>query len=390
MNDTDFPQDELFPSDSSAALGSALETAATETMELEAPQLLEPDWTGARCEKCTAPNRDVQATVCRQCGWYASLGTFVELDQDWDEGVVVEPAAPQSHLQVWLHLLPWYAWLVIGSVAAVLVASAAVRIVLAESALRTTWSLWQLAIGACLFGLCHLINFIKLTSDNTDTGMPDVIMKPLKIWANAARSLPSRLPFFNVGMMSLAAVVGSFAIIGGLPYERLIDWGIKEPPKQNLMAAVMDQAKKAKGDDKSMEEAVEDFAGKGNVDDLQPKDDKPEPTPRLRTDCVIIGYRAYEEDGRLHTLILAGEFKGKLRYAGNVRPELSDEELVELAQALSAIRMKRSFVPLTGIEANWVKPIVTCRVTFDKQMKDGRLSNMEWRKLLGSIKRRKR
>ena len=35
----------------------------------------------------------------------------------------------------------------------------------------------------------------------------------------------------------------SLVVIGGIPYERLWDWGFKEPPKQNLMGAVMDRAK---------------------------------------------------------------------------------------------------------------------------------------------------
>ena len=72
-------------------------------------------------------------TICRRCGWYASLGQFVEIDQDWEayhddpEPPAAKPAP--SHLEIWANLLPQWAWVIIGTMAAVVVGSILVRIV---------------------------------------------------------------------------------------------------------------------------------------------------------------------------------------------------------------------------------------------------------------------
>ena len=106
----------------------------------------------------------------------------------------------------------------------------------------------------------------------------------------------------------------SFLVIGGLPYERLWDWGFKPPAKQDLMAAVMDRAKQVENNKAdSLEEAVGDFAGKAGLDE-----EKTPPKPRKNTDCVIIGYQ-FDKDGRLSALVLGTAHLGKLVYAGNVR-----------------------------------------------------------------------
>jgi hypothetical protein len=39
-------------------------------------------------------------------------------------------------------------------------------------------------------------------------------------------------------------------------------------------------------------------------------------------------------------------------------------------------------------EANWVQAKYTCRVSFGKRSKDGRLHQIEWDKMLGSIEKR--
>jgi hypothetical protein len=334
-------------------------------------------------------------SVCQSCGWYASLGMFVELDQEWEEqvgGATTDSRRPQaSHLSVWINLLPWYGWLTIFLVLSVLAESVVVRLVLAENALRTTWSLAQLAVGAMVLASCHIIHFLALSSDDSSTGLLDFVLKPLRIWLYAARQLPKKLLFFDGGLIGLAAVIGSLAIIGAIPYERLLDWGIKERPKPNLMGAVMEQAAKhAKDDDMSMEEAIEELAGNAGVDDLNLDDEsqKPEPKQRQQIDCVILGYRA-DEQGHIHTLILAAEHKGKLNYSGRVQPELDEATNAELLEQLQAARMTQPFLPIQ-LTAIWVRPYFTCRVSYTERTGDGRLEEVEWTKLLGKIKVRRR
>src|SRR3954470_6135401 len=103
MSDNDPICDEL-PND-----GAALDIyAATEAV-------LEPDdgsdmacveWTGAHCEKCDARLVSDVVSICPRCGWYASLGQFVEIDPDWETESAADAAVTKttqpSHVQVWL------------------------------------------------------------------------------------------------------------------------------------------------------------------------------------------------------------------------------------------------------------------------------------------------
>ena len=61
--------------------------AATGTAVLEpgdGASATDVEWTGARCEKCDARLVSDVVSICRQCGWYASLGQFVEVDPNWE------------------------------------------------------------------------------------------------------------------------------------------------------------------------------------------------------------------------------------------------------------------------------------------------------------------
>src|SRR3954451_7195946 len=90
------------------------------------------EWTGPRCEKCEARLVSDVVSICRQCGWYASLGQFVEVDPDWEiesepTSGAVEVAPRPTHLQVWLGLLPRWTWAIIASVLFVGVESVVAR-----------------------------------------------------------------------------------------------------------------------------------------------------------------------------------------------------------------------------------------------------------------------
>ena len=72
----------------------------------------------------------------------------------------------------------------------------------------------------------------------------DLLLKPIKLWVRAVQQLAEAVvgrrtrPCAGWRRPSCRSLV-----IGGIPYERLWDWGFKQPPKQDLMGAVMDRAK---------------------------------------------------------------------------------------------------------------------------------------------------
>lgn len=350
-------------------------------------------WNGLRCEKCEAPIKSDTVTICRRCGWYPSLGRFVEIDQEW-ESYHDEPEAPAakaapSHLEVWAKLLPPWAWVILGTMAAVVAGSIVVRLVTpAGSSIRTSWSLAQLVIGFMAFAGMHVLNFLFAVSDDADTGALDLILRPIKLWLKAFRNLPTRLWVANTAAAALTASTMSVVVIGGLPYERLWDWGFKQPPKQNLLGAIAEQAKKVKGSGAdNLEDAVADFANSQNLEE-QNGEPKTPPAPQKilkDVDCVILGYRDDGKD-RLTGLVLGTAHKGKLVFAAVVTPKPNDKESQELLQRLQSIRSSHPFLA-TSIQAQWVQPQIACRVSCEKQdPQTGRLIGATWKELLGVVR----
>lgn len=360
------------------AANAAIELAAT--------------WTGLRCEKCEAPIKSDTVTICRRCGWYPSLGRFVEIDQEWesyhDDPEPPEAKAAPSHLEVWAKLLPRWAWLILGTMAGVVALSIVVRLVTPNgSSIRTGWSLSQLVIGFLAFAGMHVLNFLFAVGDDAETGALDLILRPLKLWIKAFRNMPARLWVANTAAAGLTASTMSIVVIGGLPYERLWDWGFKQPPKQNLLGAIAEQAKKAKGDGAdNLEDAVADFANSQNLDEQngQPKT-PPAPQKILReVDCVILGYR---DDGksRLTGLVLGTAHRGKLVFAAVVTPKPDDKESQDLLEELQSIRTGYPVLS-SQMQAEWVQPVFACRVSCEKQdPQTGRLIGATWKELLGAV-----
>jgi hypothetical protein len=374
----------LMPLDDNSSTDTELPSVDNAAIELAA------HWNEPSCDKCSAPLKSGTVTVCRRCGWYASLGQFVEVDQDWeaygDDAEQPAPKAAPSHVEVWLNLLPRWAWIVIGTVAAVVVESVAARLITTEgSALRTIWSLTQLVLGVMFFAGCHVFNFLCAVADDPDTGALDLILRPLKLWLKAFQSLPARLWVTDTAAAGLTAGVMSLVVIGGLPYERLWDWGFKQPPKQNLMGAVMSQIQKVEGQGAdNLEDAVGDFAGKQNLDDdKKGKTPPPPPKPQMVVDCVILGYRV-DSEGRLLGLLLGTAYKDKLAYACSVSPQLDPEEAQNLVDNLSQVRTDQPYIA-SQAGALWVKPTYACRVTCEKQEANGRLLHASWKELLGEL-----
>jgi hypothetical protein len=371
-------------------------SGSTATMDTcDAPDYSENrDWDDPQCEKCEATLKSDVVTVCRHCGWYASLGTHVEIDKDWefhgdDEEVAEAPQPQPSHLEVWLHLLPRWAWIILGTTAFVVVESVVVRLLTVPgSSIRITWTLAQVVGGYFTFFACHFLNLLIVAGEDPDVGVLDLLLKPLKLWAKAAKELPRRLWLANAALNGLLAAELAILVIGGLPYDRMWDWGFKQPPKENLMAAVMKQAAKAKGESaKDLEGAIGNFAGDagGDTNGAGEKSDpepKPAEKPRLQTDCVILGYHA-DKDGDVVSIVLGTAHDGKLVYAGALTPKLEGEELAAFTKALAAARTNTPFLDVQS-DAIWVRPTFSCRVSYNQQDEAGRLSDAQWVKLLGT------
>ena len=207
------------------------QSSATATLDpCDAPDATDnSDWDGPRCEKCDAAMKSDVVTVCRHCGWYASLGTYVEVDQDYEvfgdhAQAEIAPQPQPSHLQVWLNLLPRWAWILVGTTAAIVAESVVVRLATpGETSLRTYWSLTQLVAGMLTFAGCHIVNMFVVAGDDRDIGVADLLIKPLKLWMRTVAALPTRLWVANGAVNGVTAGLMSLVVIGGMPYERFWD-----------------------------------------------------------------------------------------------------------------------------------------------------------------------
>lgn len=360
-------------------------------IQLEASEsLLPPDWDGPRCEKCASPLPGAQL-VCKACGYYASLGTFVEVDAQWEAfaaGTPSQDATTETPWETIQRTIPPWAWGLIATNLAIVVGAIIARFSLpADEVLRTYVSVTAFIAGLIVLVTCHATCFIMAAASDIDMGVVDMVVKPLKAWVRTCRNLPERLWLVMAGTNGATSALAAALILGGIPFHVLLDWNFKQPPKQNLMGAIMAQAQKApEGEKKGLEDAVSDFAGTAdgvvNAAGGQ-KPNTPPAKPRLKADCLIIGYNLNSQEN-ISQLLLATDHNGKLVYAGYVRPVLEPRQEHALRVKLGRSAASRSFVP-TENSAAWVQPRFTCRVTYDEMNHNGQLTNISWDSLLGEL-----
>lgn len=352
---------------------------------LKEQQLDKSELSGPSCEKCGAPISVNDSLACRQCGWYESIGSYVEIDQSWEAATDAQSAGVSSADET---RIPKWAYVLMACISVVIIESIAVRLATADGSLiRTNWSLIQLFIGLGFFAVCHVVAFALLFKSNSDTGLLAIFLHPIQSWSLVLRELPKRQWVCHFGFSGLVAAAMSVLVIGGLPYERLLDWGVKAPPKKSLMAAVMNQAQNMAGEsDKTLEESIADFAGEAGDQKEKKKKPKPEPKPeeRFEEDCIVLGYQT-TSDGLIYALLIGGEHYTKLVYSGKVSLKIPVEENRQLAEDLSQIRSRKPYmkVPIDYDQAEWVRPQYIVRVSYRRKGKRGGLFDIELEELRG-------
>jgi hypothetical protein len=348
---------------------------------------------GPACDKCGRPN---DLAACPHCGWYPVLGIHVELDDAYEAAMngtqaalagETAPANPgwQKHLAVWRGLVPWWAWLMIGTTLACVAAGVAARIATLDNPTLQTWCGVGGLVGGLLIALvAHVVAFLLCSFEDANFGVADIIVKPLKTWKLIASRLPQDIWLTNFGNFGLSLALSAALIVGGVPYERLLDWGFTAGPKQSLVGAITSAASKAKGDGKkSLEESAKDFAGEAGVDGLggQPPE---EAKPREKLECLIIGYHAGKSGG-IQTLLLATDVAGKLNYVGQVTPALEAAEAIELLKKFERNHASKPFVK-TSQSATWLRPRFTCRITYSEWPQGERPKEIQWDQMMDEVK----
>jgi len=343
------------------------------------------------CEKCASPLASGMATACTRCGWYSSIGAYVEIEQEWEEAFAAggPVAQKESMLDVWLHLIPVWAWKLLGFGMSAFAGCIAIRALVEDAAMRSYLATAIALIAIFVEAMCHLTTTVIMSMDDPDVSLIDAVVSPTKSWRRMIKDMPRRLWLAGIAVFAVFAAFGANFIIGGIDYDRIWDWDIKPPVKKSLLGAI---EKAGAGDpEMSMEEAMESFANDAAVEGAggegmggKKKHNGPVNLVRQKIDVLILGYQT-DRNGQVSTFFVASEVNGKLFYAGRVTPNLLPDENLKLVERL---RMAKSSRPVVSApdEANWVQPRFTCSVSYDKRVESGRLQGILWEEMRAEVK----
>ncbi|MEN0109317.1 MAG: hypothetical protein AAF805_01215 [Planctomycetota bacterium] len=351
------------------------------------------------CEKC---GYATAAAACPKCGWYPSVGVFVEIDEKFEavvtaqegggdgESEAAEPAPTTSewaqHVEVWKSAIPGWGWLLLATTGGVVAAAIAARVGVTQAPQwHTAVGLGGLLVGLVVALAAHVTAFIFASSEDADLGVADLLIKPFKAWKALLAELPQRVWLTNTMNVGLTTALGAALIVGGIPYERLLDWGYKPRAKQTLVAMIAEQAANGPGSGaKNLEDAVGDFAGKAGAVEGGKKPEPKAEKPRTNLECLVIGYQT-NKDGGLEKLLLAADSRGKLKYVGAVKPKLSEEEAAALLARFAASHAARPLVKATD-SGVWLRPRFMVSATYTEWPEGRRPRDLTWGAMMDEVK----
>ena len=128
---------------------------------------------GPRCVKCESP-LEADQVVCRACGYYASLGITVEIDQQWESAIdSAAPVVKQNAMEEFFAAIPGWALPIAVTNLLIIAAAVAGRLLLpAESVVLEFWGVWQLVVGLVLIVAMHIACFHHGCLERFQPGYP--------------------------------------------------------------------------------------------------------------------------------------------------------------------------------------------------------------------------
>jgi len=160
--------------------------------------------------------------ACPQCGseeswdglsWCPSCGYYPAANRQVDAG----PAIPEEEIyEHWWQIVPIWLWTLLTGVAMIFVLSVAVRMMFADSPIRTLWTYAQVLIGIIVLGTVHMMAYFYSMSRSDRLGPLDMVLQPLKTWRSVFEDLPEPSNLVCSLGYSIAAIVFGFFIIDGI------------------------------------------------------------------------------------------------------------------------------------------------------------------------------
>ena len=355
-----------------------------ETSSVGAP----PSAPSAPCPRCGG-----RLTSPEGLGWCPSCGYCRSLEGDGDKLAVEAPSAPRQPSALGiveffelLGKLPVWLWVLLGGTLIVAVLSVAANCVLPDDSLpRALWCSIQLGIGLLGLLAAQIWTFVILAPETDHLSTKDLILSA-RLWSLTCRRLPESQRQVWLGGWSAATMLAAIFLVGGYSY-----WYQFYKPKKladtSLIQAIAN-AVKNKGKNKSLEEAVNEFAGSQNLTDKKNKvkKDEEQEDKRPTQQCVILGYTVEnDKDQRkdvVASLVIGTIFEGQLKYAGQVRRGISPRASDELLRRLTPLVQPEPFISGLTLQATWVKPQVYCEVHQSGFDLEGHLQSPRFKDLL--------
>lgn len=332
------------------------------------------------CKQCGSTEPWGRSSWCPRCGYYPAIGACVD-------AVAAETAksaeAPDTRA-TWQRIPRW-AYVLAGGVIAVWVISMVGRFVTTDGGpWRCVWAIAEIVIGLTLFTVGHTAAYLYAAIKSEKLGPMAVVFNPIELWEWTFRILPKSVWRLWLAAWGATGVVCGLTIVGGISYSALFekDWGFKQPAKKSVVAAIVEQARNAKGGEKkSMEEAMDDFVGKAGAQITPP----PKKAEKLESaECLIVGYTKLRT-GELDLLLIASVVDDKLQFVGTMKTEnIPAETRQELLTRFKGLERERPFVK-NPLIATWVEPKLMCAVEYKDLTDNKRFRDPTFKALLGDV-----
>ncbi len=338
-----------------------------------------PAYNGPVCSKCSAP--DEGYAICRVCGYYPKLGSYVEVDYEM-EGLVEEEKPAGFQLPSWTNTA-------IAINLAIIAESVAVSFLLPlDSSSRMAWSLLHLIGGAMTILAFQFRGTVWAIMDDTSVTAVDCIVWPPRAWEAVAVRLPESSRHFIGATVGVMAVLMSLLVLRSVPYSS--PFAIDDEPKlksKSVVSQVMSQAKPKAGQSKeSMEESLKSFAEdaatgeetsraneeiKAALDQQVPEEDLQGSEKVVHTArSIVIGYFSSDTNpNEVSSLVLAtasrfNNSRSKFEILGSVSVQ-GTPHAKQLMNRLRGTERAEPFVE-SHIPAVWVEPKVRCEIDFNE------------------------
>jgi hypothetical protein len=165
------------------------------------------------CPECGADVNWKTSSWCPSCGFYPAINFRCE-QQD--------PAREDVTYEHWWEVVPSWLTSVFAGVCLIVVVSGCVRVMFADSPIRTWWTVGQMAGGAVALCTVHFMAYLYSASRSDKLGPLDMFVQPVATWQPVLRNLPESSNLVCWCAFSITAVVSGYLVVDGVNFSELV------------------------------------------------------------------------------------------------------------------------------------------------------------------------